>query len=107
MPLSRQLYLHISPCARDLEERPKRSTYQTLTPMVTKMTSRCEGRKAKVSSRQIKVFKHYYISAWWREYPIILNCISPDLQLSACWNCGFEFRRGHGCLSHANCCDVM
>jgi hypothetical protein len=22
-----------------------------------------------------------------------------DLRLSACWDCGFEFRRGHGCLN--------
>ena len=30
------------------------------------------------------------------------------LRMLACWDCGFECRRGHGCLSHVNvlCCQV-
>jgi len=32
--------------------------------------------------------------------------IGVDLELLVCWDCGFEFRQGHGCCSVVNvvCC---
>jgi hypothetical protein len=37
-----------------------------------------------------------------------MAALSLSLQLLACWDCGFEYRQGHGCLSLVSvvCCQV-
>jgi hypothetical protein len=36
------------------------------------------------------------------------SCHRVGLRLLTCWGCGFEFHRGHGCLSLVSvvCCQV-
>jgi predicted Zn-ribbon and HTH transcriptional regulator len=40
--------------------------------------------------------------------PSVRAVYGVGLRPLACWDCGFEFRRGHGCLSLASvvCCQV-
>ena len=35
--------------------------------------------------------------------PVAARCKGIGLRPPACWNCGFESRRGHGCLSVEFC----
>jgi len=74
--------------------------------MVTKMTSRWDGRMAKISSRQTKILKlHYAFST--TTYLIILNCISLICRCSLAGIAGSNPAGGMDvCLLWIECCNV-
>jgi hypothetical protein len=49
----------------------------------------------------------YYIKASLQPSPVAARSKGVGLWPLACWECGFEFRRGHGCVSVCCVCCVL